>query len=138
LDFVRRLGADQVVDYRREDFTDGPQKYDVILDAVAKSSYWKCRPVLRPRGSYIRTVPSIGSMAFQCLNLFLRRRCRNILVRPCGKDLQQIARMMADNKLRSVVQEVYPLEEAGTAHRVSEAGHVRGKLVLSISGASVV
>ena len=54
------------------------------------------------------------------------------------KDLQQIARMMADNKLRPVVQEVYPLEEAATAHRVSEAGHVRGKLVLSISGASVV
>lgn len=72
------------------------------------------------------------------LNLLLGRRCRNILVRPRGEDLQQIAQMMADDKLRPTVQEVYTLEEAAAAHRVSEAGHVRGKLVLSISGASIV
>ncbi|MEZ6097743.1 MAG: zinc-binding dehydrogenase [Pirellulaceae bacterium] len=132
LDFVRQLGADQVIDYHCEDFTNRPHRYDTILDAVAKSSYWKCRRVLRPHGCYIRTVPSIGSMTFQWLSLFLGRRCRNILVRPRGEDLQQIAQMMADGNLRPVVQEVYPLEEAATAHRVSEAGHVRGKLVLSI------
>ena len=132
LDFVRQLGADQVVDYHCEDFTNGSYRYNTILDAVAKSSYWKCRRVLRPRGCYIRTVPSIGSMTFQCLNLFLDRRCRNILARPRSEDLQEIAQLMADGKLRPVVQKVYPLEEAATAHHVSEAGHVRGKLVLSI------
>lgn len=109
LDLVRQFGADQVVDYHREDLTAGSQKYDTILDAVAKSSYWKCRRVLRPRGCYIRTVPSIGSMTFQWLSLLLGRRCRNILVRPRGEDLQQIAQMMTDGKLRPVVQEVYPL-----------------------------
>jgi NADPH:quinone reductase-like Zn-dependent oxidoreductase len=132
LDFVRQLGADQVVDYHCEDFTNRPHRYDTILDAVAKSFYWKCRRVLRPHGRYLRTVPSIGSMTFQSLSLFLGRPCRNILVRPRGEDLQQIAQMMADGNLRPFVQEVYPLEETATAHRVSEAGHVRGKLVLSI------
>jgi NADPH:quinone reductase-like Zn-dependent oxidoreductase len=132
LDFIRQLGADQAVDYHREDFTDQSHRYDTILDAVAKSSYWKCRRVLKPHGGYITTVPSIGGVTFQCLNLLLSRRCRIILARPRGEDLQQIAQMMADGKLRPVVQDVYPLKEAATAHRVSEAGHVRGKLVLSI------
>lgn len=131
-DFVRQLGADRVVNYHRQNFTDQPHRYDTILDAVAKSSYWKCRRILKPRGCYITTVPSIGSVTFQCLNVFFSRRCRNILARPRGEDLQLIAQMIADGKLRPVVQAIYPLEEAATAHRVSEAGHVRGKLVLSI------
>lgn len=132
LDFVRDLGADRVIDYQRQDFTRQPQQYDVVFDAVAKSSYWKCRSILKRRGRYITTVPSVGSVFSQALTTIFGRRSHNILARPNGRDLQYIAGLIEDARLRPIVQDVYPLEEAARAHRVSEEGHVRGKLVLSI------
>jgi NADPH:quinone reductase-like Zn-dependent oxidoreductase len=54
-----------------------------------------------------------------------------MIARPCGEDLRRIARMIDDNTIRSIVERIYDLEDAPVAHRTSEAGHVRGKLVLS-------
>jgi NADPH:quinone reductase-like Zn-dependent oxidoreductase len=132
LGFVHDLGADRVINYEREDFTRRQEKYDVVFDVVAKSSFWKCRRILKRRGHYITTVPSARSVMTEGLTMLLGRRCHNILTRPDGKDLQYLAGLIEDGRLRPVVQEVYPLEEAATAHRVSEEGHVRGKLVLAV------
>jgi NADPH:quinone reductase-like Zn-dependent oxidoreductase len=132
LGFVHDLGADRVINYEQENVTKRPEKYDIVFDVVAKSSFWKCRRILKRRGHYITTVPSARSLATQGLTMLLGRRCHNILARPDGKELRFIAGLIEDGRLRPIIQDVYPLEEAATAHRVSEQGHVRGKLVLSV------
>jgi NADPH:quinone reductase-like Zn-dependent oxidoreductase len=132
LDYVRHLGADRVVDYRREDFTSTQRVYDAIFDAAAKSSYPKCRRVLKPRGCFVTTVPTASSMFFRVVTALAGRRCRHIFVQPRSEDLRLIVQMIEEGKIASKVQQAYPLAEAATAHRVSEAGHVRGKLVLAV------
>jgi len=134
-EFVRELGAEHVIDYTREDFLSQQRKYDIVYDAVAKSTFGKCRRVLKPGGRYITTVPTASSLFFQAATLFGGRRCLNILARPNGEDLQSLAKMIDDGLVRPFVEKTFPLEEVATAHRVSEAGHVRGKLVLRIANA---
>jgi len=131
ISFVRELGADHVIDYTRDDFTSLGTRYDVIFDAVAKSSYWKCRKALQPDGRYITTLPSPSALFFQLTTRF-GRRCRNMLARPDRKDLQWLAQQISDEQIRPVVQHAYSLENASAAHQASEAGHVRGKLVLTV------
>lgn len=130
--FVRELGADRVIDYQREDFTSQRGQFDIIFDAVAKRTFWQCRRALTPRGCYITTVPSFANLSAQVLSYCLRRKCRNMLAKPHRDDLQQITALIADGKVRPIVQDVYSLADATAAHRTSQAGHVRGKLVLSI------
>jgi NADPH:quinone reductase-like Zn-dependent oxidoreductase len=136
LDYVRELGADRVIDYREKDFTSLERVFDVIFDAAAKSSYSKCRRILSPRGCFVTTVPSAGSLFSRVTTMLSQQRCRHILVRPNGKDLSWIARMIEEGRVRTEVQQVYPLNEVAAAHTASETGHVRGKLVLSINASS--
>lgn len=132
INLVRELGAHEIIDYEREDFTSRGKRYRIVFDAVAKSSYSKCRPILTANGCYITTLPSPRSVFYQFATKLHGPRCRNILVRPRAQDLQLLAKMIEDGRLRAVVQQVYGLEDAAAAHRVSEAGHVSGKLVLRI------
>ena len=64
--------------------------------------------------------------------LYSRRRARTLIAKPGGADLAFLARLADEGRLRSVIQEVYPLAEVRAAHDASEAGHVRGKLVLAV------
>lgn len=130
-DLVRELGAAHVIDYTRDDFTTQEQQYDIVFDAVAKSSYWRCRRILRPHGCFITTLPSASTLLLQ-LFTWRGRRCRTMLARPDGEALQFLVQKIGDGELRSVVEQTYRLDQALTAHQVSQAGHVRGKLVLSV------
>lgn len=133
VEFVRELGANHVIDYQRDDFTQSDSQYDIVFDAVAKSTYLKCRSILKPTGIYITTVPSLQSSLFQSLpRLCLPKRCRIILVRRSGSDLRTLQELIDQHKVRPVVQQTFPLVNAAEAHRQSEAGHVRGKLVLKV------
>lgn len=131
-DFVRGLGATQVIDYTREDFTRSVHRYDIIFDAVAKSSYWKCRHLLKNGGTYITTLPRMGSLFSQLASTILRSRCRNIIVRRFGEDLKLLSQMIEEGKVRPIIQDVYPLDDVAAAHLTSESGHVRGKLAITI------
>jgi NADPH:quinone reductase-like Zn-dependent oxidoreductase len=133
LDYVQALGAQNAIDYRQEDFTRSKQLFDVVFDAAAKSSYRQSRRVLRSPGMYITTVPSANSLLWQVATSLTRRRCRHVLVRPRGDDIQLIAKLLEEGDLRPVVQDVFPLAAADQAHRLSQEGHMRGKLVLSTS-----
>jgi NADPH:quinone reductase-like Zn-dependent oxidoreductase len=134
LDFVKELGADKVIDYTAEDFTGGDHRFDVVFDAVAKSSFSASRRALRPYGVYVTTVPSLKTFLLSVVTRLVGgRRCRNVLVRPRGDDLRHLHCLVERGKLRPEIQQVYPLEQAAEAHKASEAGHVRGKVVLKVS-----
>ena len=137
-DFVRSLGADEVIDYEEEDFAGREQTWDVIFDAVSNHTYADCEAVLaRDGGIYVATLGgpklmiSIGLTALGGL-FGQRRRARLILGKYRAEDLAVLTRLIEQRKLRPEIQEVFPLEEIRKAHELSESGHVRGKIVVRV------
>ena len=137
-DFVRSLGADEVIDYEEEDFAGREQTWDVIFDAVSNHTYADCEPVLvRDGGIYVATLGGPKLMIWIALTelggLFgQRKRARLILGKYRAEDLAVLTRLIEQRKLRPEIQEVFPLEEIRKAHELSESGHVRGKIVVRV------
>ncbi len=138
LDFVRGLGAHEVIDYEEEDFAGPDDAWDIIFDAVGQRTYTDCEPSLsREGGVYVTTlggprltiwigVTTLGGLLGQ------RKRARLVLYKYKAEDLIFLSRLVEQGKLRPVIQEVFPLEEIRKAHDLSETGHVRGKVVVRV------
>jgi NADPH:quinone reductase-like Zn-dependent oxidoreductase len=132
-ELVRELGAGRVIDYRREDFTQDADRYDLIFDAVSKRSFAECKRVLAPHGLYIATLPTPAVLLHQYLTGFLsRKKARAIMVRPNAGDLAWLTGQIAAGRLRVVLDRVYPLDAAREALAYSETGKARGKVVLRV------
>ncbi len=129
-EFVRELGADHVIDYISEDFTRQKTSYKKVFDAVAKSSFMRCRRIMDKEGNYITTVPNNGLLLFQPLNFTRSKKAGFILAKPSGGDLQIIADYIKEGLLKVHVQKIFQIEDAVRAHKLIETGRVRGKLVL--------
>lgn len=134
-ELVRELGAERTIDYRREDFTQGPDRYDIVFDAVSKRSFAECKRVLAPNGLYVATLPTPSVLLSQYLTGFLtRKKARVIMVRPNADDLAWLTGRIEAGRIRVVLDRVYPLEEAREALAYSETGKARGKVVLGVGG----
>jgi NADPH:quinone reductase-like Zn-dependent oxidoreductase len=133
-ELVLGLGAQHVVDYASKDFTTGTARYDMIMDVQSNRSYGECRRVLAPDGLYLRLLPSPGTILWSIVTLFTRRRIAIMSMKPSGQDLRYITELVERGELKAIVDRVFPLEEAAAAHAASEAGHLRGKVVLSLEG----
>ncbi len=136
-DLVKRLGAERVVDYTREDFTRSPDQYDVILDAVASRTFAQCRPCLAPKGTYITTLPGGSNLAWSALARLGAAGGRQVVlasVQPESADLAYLAKLVAQGELRPTIEGELPLAEASDAVAQSRGGHVHGKLVLTVGG----
>jgi NADPH:quinone reductase-like Zn-dependent oxidoreductase len=130
-ELVRELGAGRVIDYRREDFTRGTDRYDLVFDAVAKRSFAECKGVLAPHGLYVATLPTPAVLLNQYLTGFLsRKKARVIMVRPNADDLAWLTGQIEAGRIRVVLDRLYPLEAAREALAYSETGKARGKIVL--------
>ena len=135
--FVESLGADSVIDYTKEEFPRRPDRYDVVFDAVAKSSFPACRHLLEPGGAYVTTLPGPGVLFWSAVQsaagLFgPAKRAKFLIVRPEGSDLEFLGRLADQGRLRPALALTVPLERAREAQEASEAGHARGKIVLEI------
>ena len=115
LELVRSLGADKVIDYIREDFTQSGETYDVIFDAVGKISAAHSKGSLKKKGMYL-TVKSATS-----------EKIENLLL---------LKELIETGKIRVVIDRRYPLEETAEAHRYVEKGHKKGNVVITIGHGS--
>lgn len=129
---VRRLGADNFIDYEHEDFTKSSEQWDLIFDAAGKSSYKQARRVLRPQGRFITTEPSVTGVLTSLTTLASSQRGRIMMARSRREDLSELIRLYTVDQLRITIDDVLPLHEAGEAHRRSENHQVRGKLILRV------
>ncbi|GAA2272441.1 NADP-dependent oxidoreductase [Nonomuraea roseoviolacea subsp. roseoviolacea] len=128
-EFVSSLGADEVIDYRAVDFTEAVRDVDVVLDsnALGESSL----AVLRPGGMLVSIMEHANAKLAARVEA-AGRRFAGVSVEPDYAALEAIATLVDAGAVRPHVQDTFPLEEAGKAHEVLEAGQVRGKLVLTV------
>lgn len=132
-DLVRSLGADEAFDYHLTDITQLGRAYDIVFDAVSKRSFRECRRILKPDGHYVATLPSVERVGYSIMAPLQRQTCHLVLARPDGDILQAIANLVEEEKLRPVIDTIFPLEEVAAAHRKSEGEHTVGKLVLRVA-----
>ncbi len=140
MDVVREIGADEVIDYTREDFADGERRYDVIFDLVGNRSLADCRRALTPRGTYVVIgVHDVGrwfGMSRQAKalvsSLFLRQRMRILIAKHTREDLEVIKSMAEEGKIVPVIDRRYRLEQVPDALRHQGEGHGTGKSVVVV------
>jgi NADPH:quinone reductase-like Zn-dependent oxidoreductase len=137
LDMVRAIGADHVVDYRREDFTRNGQHYDLILAANGYRSISDYRRALTPGGTYVMT-GGAGAQMFEAMllgpwmSMTGSKKMTSLLARPDKKDLAFMKELLEAGKVVPVIDRCYPLREVADAIRYLEEGHARGKVVITI------
>lgn len=132
---VKDLGADRVIDYTVEDFTSDEQTYDVVLDAVGKSTFGRCRRLLRPGGLYLSS--DLGPFAQNLILPLVTPLFRGRKVKfPFPKHDQQMVRyfkgLMESGDFRPVIDRRYPLEQIVEAYRYVETGQKVGNVVISL------
>jgi NADPH:quinone reductase-like Zn-dependent oxidoreductase len=128
LDFLKQLGADEVIDYRSEKFEDRAKDVDVILDTVGGDTQTRSFAVLKKDGILVSIVGrASGNLAKQH-----QVRVAGILVHPSGEQLAEIAKLIADGHFKPVATQIFPLADAAKAHEQSETRHTRGKIVQEV------
>ncbi|MEG3970565.1 NAD(P)-dependent alcohol dehydrogenase [Microcoleus sp. T2B6] len=134
-EFVKSLGADFVLDYAEIDFTQQPEKYDIILDAVGTRTFAECEKVLQPEGVYISTLPSFDNLAPMLTSwLISGKKAKFILANANTSDLGALRELIESDKVEPIVDRTYSLQEVAAAHAYSETGRAVGKIAIVIDG----
>ena len=131
-DFVRSLGAAEVVDYRATPVEAIDGSFDVLLDAASMSSFGKTKHLLNRGGAYVTLLPSLGFLGGFVQSLLTSRRCAFVTVQSRESDLEQLARWIASGELAPCVQQTFPISEVSAALAALEGGTVRGKLAVRV------
>jgi len=135
LELVRSLGADEVLDYTREDFTKNGKTYDVVFDAVGKHSFRRCRHSLKPGGTFTETDPGF-MWHVPALALLTRwvgdKKVALGITRFAKQDVELLKQLIEAGEYRPVVDRRYPIEDVVEAHRYVETGQKTGNVVLTV------
>jgi NADPH:quinone reductase-like Zn-dependent oxidoreductase len=138
LAFVRSMGADEVIDYTRQDYTRGGLRYDWIVDVAGNRSILECRRALKPRGAYVMVG---GSTSRICGCLFLgpvislaeNKKLGFLWWKPFkSEDVVLLKELIEAGRIKPVIDRTYPLAELPDALRYLEAGHALGKIVIAV------
>jgi NADPH:quinone reductase-like Zn-dependent oxidoreductase len=141
VDLVRSLGADQVIDYTRDDFTRSAQRYDLLFDGVGNRPLSACRRVMtakgtfvavgvRPGGRWVGPLPHLLGLLVS--GRFVGQRVVFFVAKILRDDLMVLKELMERKKVMPVVDRSYPLTEAPEAIRYLREGHARGKVVITV------
>lgn len=131
--FVRRIGADRFVDYTRDDFTAIGQTFDVVFDMVPRSNYRACVRALRTRGRYLSGNPRLSVMLRSVFTTrFTDKTGRFAFARETREELATLKAMIEAGEISSIVDRVYPMEQAAEAHRLVESEQRVGAVVIEM------
>jgi NADPH:quinone reductase-like Zn-dependent oxidoreductase len=136
LELVKGLGADRVIDYTAEDFTEDEQTYDVVLDAVGKSSFGRCRRLLKPGGVYLSSdLGPLSQNPFLALVTPLAggRKVKFPIPRQRPETMPYLKGLLSSGAFRPLVDRRYRLEEIVEAYRYVETGRKVGNVVVGVA-----
>jgi NADPH:quinone reductase-like Zn-dependent oxidoreductase len=128
VEFVKELGANEVINYETEDFSTKLKNIDVVFDTQGGEIQEKSLTVLKPGGIIVGTVGIRDEAAIKAKGL----RSAAYMAQSRTKDLQQIADLIDSGVVIPVISQIFPLKDVAQAHRIGEKGHVRGKIVLQV------
>jgi NADPH:quinone reductase-like Zn-dependent oxidoreductase len=133
MEFVRSLGADKVIDYTREDFTESGETYDVIFDTSGKTSFSRCKSSLKQNGRYLLAAFGMRQV-FQMLwtSIVGSKKVICALAPINQQDLVTLKELIEAGKIKTVIDRRYPLEQIVEAHRYVESGHKKGNVVITV------
>jgi NADPH:quinone reductase-like Zn-dependent oxidoreductase len=141
VELVRSLGADHIIDYTREDFTQSGQKYDLIFQLAGTHSPSECRRVLTSKGTLLQISgdsdgrwigPVDRIIKALVLSPFVSQKMASFTVKPNKEDLQFLKQLIEAGTLTPVIDRTYPLSEVPEAIRYLEEGHAQGKVVITV------
>jgi 2-desacetyl-2-hydroxyethyl bacteriochlorophyllide A dehydrogenase len=134
VEMVKSLGADKVIDYTKEDFTQSGETYDVVFDAVHKSSFLRCKNSLKDDGLYLVTMPSLAFL-IQMLwtSVVGDKKIINGSREATVDDLLFYKELIEAGKLKTIIDRRYPLEETAEAFKYVEKGHKKGNVVITVA-----
>lgn len=133
VDFVKSIGADKVIDYTQEDFTQNGETYDLILDIMNKSSFARCKDSLTPTGVYLLAsfkMKQVFQMVWTSMTGGRKVVCALSEEKPA--DLVIIKELAEAGNLKAIIDKRYPLEQTAEAHRYVEKGHKKGNIVITV------
>ena len=140
VEVVKSLGADRLIDYTKEDFTNDAQRYAFVMDAVGKVSFFKCKKLLQPGGVF-----ASSDLGFLAQNMYLPLLSpllkllfgKRYTIFPMPVNIKHslllLQQLMADGKFRALIDREYPLEEIRTAYQYVEKGHKTGNVVIKMT-----
>jgi NADPH:quinone reductase-like Zn-dependent oxidoreductase len=142
LDLIRSLGSDDVINYTRENFTDGSRRWDVIVDTAGRRPLSELRRALTPKGTLVIVGGDGGGrwtggffrgvLRAPLLSLFVGQRLRGLISKENKEELEALSRLIEAGKVTPLIDRTYPLIEAPEAIRYLEGGHSRGKVVITV------
>jgi NADPH:quinone reductase-like Zn-dependent oxidoreductase len=135
IELIKSLGADRVIDYTKTDFTQCREQFDVVFDAVGKSSFFKCRKIMKKKGVYFSTeLGYLSQNPFLALltPLFGGRRVKFPIPKDTKEDIAFFGQLMQEGKYRAVIDRVYPFEEIIEASRYVDSGMKTGNVVIKV------
>jgi len=138
LDMVKSLGADKVIDYTKEDFTKSGNTYDIILDAVGKTTFSRCKSSLKEKGSYLHTVMVSSELKGLWYSMTTGKKVvggtasKGIPLPKQTEALIFLKELVEAGKIKPVIDRRYPLEQIVEAHRYVEKGHKKGNVVITV------
>ena len=138
IEMIKAIGVKRCIDYTKNDFTQEDEKYDIIFDTVAKKSFSQCKNVLSDNGIYLTTFPN-PSVLIKGLFQSREKGKRSFFVaagmKPVNekiKNLQYISELIKNNKLKTIIDRRYSMDDIAEAHKYVETGHKKGNVVLKI------
>jgi len=132
LDLLRELGADRVIDYTKEDFTQGDERYHYVFDAVGKSTFAKCKPLLLDGGVYQSSElgPGNQNVYLPLLTRFSNKKVIFPIPSDCKRSILLIKELIEQGKFRAVIDRTYPMEEIREAFEYVASGQKTGNVVV--------
>jgi len=133
IELVKSLGADKVIDYTKEDFSKNSEIYDVIFDAVGKSSISDCMESLQKEGVYLQAVATPAtSLRMQWTSITNSRTLIGGTAVPKTENLNILKKLVETGNIKPVVDRTYPIEKIIEAHRYVDKGHKKGNVVITV------
>jgi NADPH:quinone reductase-like Zn-dependent oxidoreductase len=133
IDLVKSLGADEVIDYTAEDFTQNGKLYDVIMDTVGNAPFSRCKASLAPKGRLLAVLAGLGAtLGSPLVNM---RSDKKVVAGPASErveDLRTLAELAEKGKYKPFIDRTYPLERAAEAHAYVDTGRKKGNVVLVV------